>query len=266
MAENDVQKRQPKNFIQSAVRALTLLATFRADQPSLTPPQIAERTGQDRGTTFRLIKTLVALGFLQASADNRRFSLTLKNLEIGYNALHGVELRSELAPILRELVPEFGDAASYGVLDGDDVVYVIRYGKGMSHSGFDRRPGSRTKAYAAALGHVVLAYLPREEQVRRLHASVRPRLSDRTLVEIDDLLQRLETVRAVGYALSDRENAFGLRTIATPILFPDGTPLGGISVTIAAERMKMDEFVETTLPVARDIAQKYSDRLAHIYG
>ena len=266
MAENDVQKRQPKNFIQSAVRALALLTAFRADQPSLTPPQIAERTGLDRGTTFRLIQTLVALGFLQASADNRRFSLTLKSLEIGYNALHGVELRSELTPILRELVPEFGDAASYGVLDGDDVVYIIRYEKGLSHSGFDRRPGSRTKAYAAALGHVILAYLPRDEQIRRLRASVRPRLSDRTLVELDDLLQRLEIVRAAGYALSDRENAFGLRSVATPILYPDGTPVGGISMTIAAERMGMDEFVRLALPVVRDTAQIFSDKLAQIYG
>ena len=265
-----VARRNPteneKNKVRSAGKVLSVLSVFEAGEPELTLPQIAARTGLDRGTVFRLVHTLVDLGYLRASADNKRFRLTLKCLRIGYNALVGADFRDHAGPILRELVPEIADAASYGVLDVDDVVYIVRIEGGLSMAGLDRRPGSRTKAYAAALGHVILAYLPREEQIERLNASHRTRFSERTLVDLDELLERLEQVRAQGYAVSDGENAFGLRTVAAPVLDATGAPVGGVSFTITSERMGIDEFVELAVPTAKRVAEELTEAVKFSFG
>lgn len=265
-----VARRNPtdneKNKVRSAGKVLAVLSVFAADEPELTLPEISKRTGLDRGTVFRMVHTLVDLGYLRASGDNKRFRLTLKCLQLGYNALVGADLRDHAGPILRDLIPEFADAASYGVLDVDDVVYIVRVEGGLSMAGLDRRPGSRIKAYAAALGHVMLAYLPREEQIERLNASQRTKLSERTLVGLDELLERLELVKSQGYAVSDGENAFGLRTVAAPVLDDSGMPVGGVSLTIKSERMGIEDFVEQATPAVMKVAEEMSQAVTFSFG
>lgn len=266
MAERRDPTENEKNKVRSAAKVLAVLSVFQADEPEFSLPEIAVRAGLDRGTTFRLVHTLVSLGYLRATSDNKRFRLTLKCLQIGYNALMGADLRDHASHILRDMVPGIANAASYGVLDRDDVVYIVRVEGGLSLSGLDRRPGSRIKAYAAALGHAILAYLPRQEQIDRLNASHRTKVSERTLVGLEDLLARLDEVRAQGYAVSDGENAFGLRTVAAPVFDADGVPVGGVSLTITSERMGIDGFVEKARPAVLRAAGELSDAVTFSFG
>ena len=64
---------------------------------------------------------------------------------------------------MRELIPSVAEAASLGVLDGADVVYVERAQVDMGRHDLDRRVGSRTGAYATAMGHAILAWEPLDE-------------------------------------------------------------------------------------------------------
>jgi IclR family pca regulon transcriptional regulator len=107
--------------------------------------------------------------------------------------------------VLRDLVPSVSDAASLGALDGGDVIYLARVGTGLDRHKMDRRPGTRIPAYSAALGHIMLAHLPRDEQIQRLELRPRVKLSERTLTDLDALLDRLDLVRQQGYAVSDGE-------------------------------------------------------------
>ncbi len=50
-------------------------------------------------------------------------------------------------------------------------------------------------------------------------------------------------MRARGHAVSDGEDAFGLRTVAAPILWPDGTARAAISPTVRAARQALEPFV-----------------------
>lgn len=56
--------------------------------------------------------------------------------------------------------------------------------------------------------------MPPEEARAVLASGNRVRLSERTLVDMDALMDRLAAVRTQGYATADGENAYGLRTTA----------------------------------------------------
>lgn len=241
----------PKNLVQSAAKVFAVLKAFTPEVTELTLAEIAARAGTDRGTAFRLIHTLLALGYLRAVPNSRRFRLTLKCLELGFTALSARGLPEHAAPLLRELVPEFGDAASVGALESGDVVYVARVQAGLERHALFRHPGTRVGAYATALGHALLAFLPEEEQVAQLGARDRVKLSERTVTDLDALLERLRLVRRQGYAVSDGENAYGLRTIAAPILDATGHPFAGVSLTVDASRSPLDAFVLGGLPPLR---------------
>jgi IclR family transcriptional regulator, pca regulon regulatory protein len=249
----------PKNVVQSAAKVFAVLKAFSADLPELTLAEIAARTGTDRGTAFRLIHTLEALGYLRAVPGSRRFRLTLKCLELGYSALAARGLPDHAAPLLRELVPEAGDAASLGAIEGGDVIYLTRVQAGLERHGVVRHPGTRVGAYATALGHAMLAFLPREEQIGHLERRERVKLSERTITDLDALLGRLAEVRAQGYAVSDGENAYGLRTVAAPLLDESGHPYAGVSLTIDASRAPLDQFVATGLPRLRHVVAELTE-------
>lgn len=251
--------KNPKNYVASVGKAFAVLKSFTSEAFELTLSEIAARADLDRGTAFRLIQTLIELGYLQAVPQSRRFRLGVACLDLGYTVLSHGSLRTIVEPLLRELVPAVGDAASLGILDGGDVVYLARLGAGLDRHKMDRRPGTRIPAYSAALGHVMLAHLPRDEQIARLDSRPRVKLSERTLTDLDALLARLDQVKKKGHAISDGENAYGLRTLATPIFDAQGLAIAGLSVTVDAMRMDMPAFRDQALPRLVQVTRQAQD-------
>ena len=255
----EVSPKNPKNYVASVGKAFAVLKSFASETFELTLSEIAARADLDRGTAFRLIQTLVELGYLQAVPQSHQFRLSIACLDLGYTALSHRSLRPIVEPLLRDLVPDVGDAASLGILDGGDVVYLARIGTGLDRHKVDRRPGTRIPAYSAALGHVMLAHLARDEQIARLALRPRVKLSERTLTDLDALLARLDQVRKKGHAVSDGENAYGLRTLATPIFDDQGLVIGGLSVTVDAMRMDMPAFRDQALPRLMQVTAQVQD-------
>jgi IclR family transcriptional regulator, pca regulon regulatory protein len=115
---------EPKDLVRSAAKLFAVLEAFDVHSPELTIAEVAGRAGLDRGAAFGLVHTLSVLGYLAAVPRSRRFRLTLKCLELGYTALARSDLKTHARPLLKALVPKVADAASLGILDGPDVVYV----------------------------------------------------------------------------------------------------------------------------------------------
>lgn len=251
--------KNPKNRVASVGKAFAVLQSFSSEAFELTLSEIAATADLDRGTAFRLIQTLVELGYLQPVPQSRRFRLGIACLDLGYTVLSHGSLRPMVEPLLRGLVPDVGDAASLGILDGGDVIYLARIGAGLDRHKMDRRPGTRIPAYSAALGHVMLAHLPRDEQIARLESRPRVKLSERTLTDLDALLARLDQVKKKGHAVSDGENAYGLRTLATPIFDAQGQVIGGLSVTVDAMRLDMVAFRDQALPRLMQVTAQVQD-------
>jgi IclR family pca regulon transcriptional regulator len=98
-------------------------------------------------------------------------------------------------------------------------------------------------AYSSAIGNAILAFLPRETQRAVLESGPRPRLTERTVTDLDAILARLETVRAAGFAVSDQETVMGLRVLAAPVRDADGLPVAGLSVAAPSFGMTLETFV-----------------------
>ena len=256
--QDDKVEANPKNTVQSVAKVFAVLKAFDQTLPELTITEVGGRSGLDRGTSFRLVNTLCQLGYLARVPQSRRYRLTLKCLELGYTSLARADLNVLARQRLRELVPSVADAASLGMLDDTEVVYIERVQGTMPQLNLDRRIGSRTSAYAAALGHAILAWLPVDQQRDIIERSQRVKLSEKTLTATHDLLKRLQAVRKQGFAISDGENAYGLRTVAAPVLDIEGMPIAAVSLTIHAARMPLSEFQNHALTEVRGLGEELS--------
>jgi IclR family transcriptional regulator, pca regulon regulatory protein len=231
-----------KNVVHSLAKGLRVLMVFTSDEPELVLAEVARRAGMDNATAFRLLNTLVMSGFVEKVDGTRRFRLTLKCLDLGFNAIARSDLRTQARPVLRGLVGETSEAASIGVLDDGEVVYIERIQAGLARLGVDVRIGSRVPVHSTAIGQAILAFLPRAAQVQILESRPRLKLTERTIVDLDRLLARLQQVRLRGYAVSDQENVAGLCVLSAPVLDTDGVPVAGISVAAPSMRLPMKEF------------------------
>jgi IclR family transcriptional regulator, pca regulon regulatory protein len=251
----------PKNMVNSVVKAFAVLQAFQPTASVLTVTEVAAAANLDRGTAYRMLTTLRSLGYLHA-VPSKRFRLSLKCLELGFVALTSQDLWEHAMPLLQDCVPGVADAASLGTLEGSDIIYLQRADNGFVRHNVDIRPGRRVQAYGAALGHAILAFLPESTQIQVLEGSERRKLSESTLTELPDLLERLVQVQERGFAISDGENAYGLRTVAAPIFSSARVPIAAVSLTVDAARMTIDQLVERAAPRALSIAEELTRAMA----
>ena len=237
-----------KSLVLSLAKGFRILEVFDTDEPELTLSEVAARADLDTGTAFRLIKTLVMLGYLQQGDGAKRYRLGLKIINLGFTALARRDLHSLARPVLRSMVGPTIEAASIGVLDGPDVIYIDRVQAGLSSLGVNRGIGSRVPAYCSAVGHAILAYLPVEQRLQILNQRERIKLTPYTPVSIAEIESRLAQVRELGYALSEQSLVLGVRALAAPILDREGHPLATLSCGSASFASSAEEFVANTAP------------------
>src|SRR5262249_20157687 len=158
-------------------------------------------------------------------------------------------------PVLRSLVGELGEAASFGVLDGGDVVYIERVRAGLTRLGAEIRIGTTIPAAMSVIGRAILAFLPPDELERALAAPPRPGLLAAPAPSRVKLMPVLAEIRERGYLLHASIISKGLRILATPVLDPDGAAIGAISIaalmTCSSDQDMRARAVEPALAAAR---------------
>ncbi len=258
----DIEAVNPKNLVQSLAKGFQVLEAFDMNNIDLSLTQISKRTGLDAGTVFRLVNTLLLLGYLERGEEAKRYRLAIKVLDLGFHAIGRRDLRDLVRPYLRSLVGEVSEAASVCVLDGADAIYVERVHAGLVRLGVDIRIGSRIPAYYTAIGQSILAYLSKSEVKRILDMREKVKLNSLIPTTMAEIERRLELVRQQGYAFSDQDAAPMLRVIAAPIVDADGHPLAALSVAAPSLHMTAEEFVkksvEPLLRAAEEIGRALS--------
>ncbi|HEX7112069.1 MAG TPA: helix-turn-helix domain-containing protein, partial [Mizugakiibacter sp.] len=112
------------DYVQSLARGLMVLRAFDRELPSPSLSQVAERSGLSRAVARRLLLTLQHLGYV--GSRSRSFFLTPRVLELGYSYLSSLDLTELAQQSMEQLSQRVGESCSMAVLDGSDVVYVLR--------------------------------------------------------------------------------------------------------------------------------------------
>ena len=238
-------------FVQSFARGLAVLRSFGADAPAQTLTSAAERTGLTRAGARRILLTLQQLGYVEA--EGRLFRLTPRVMELGFAYLSSQPVWHLALPVMEELVQDIHESSSAAVLDGDDIVYVLRV-PAKKIMAISLGPGSRLPAYCTAMGRVLLAGLPETERRTRLARVPLMARTERTVTDVAALMTLLDDVRREGYALVHGELEEGLVSMAAPIVNRAGRVVAAINVSAQDQRMPPDQMRKRLLPRLRESA------------
>jgi IclR family pca regulon transcriptional regulator len=246
------------SYVQSFARGLEVIRSFSAQAPQQTLTQVAERSGLSRAGARRILLTLQTLGYVEG--DGKLFRLTARILDLGFAYLSSMPIWNLAEPVMEELVAQVKESCSAAVLDGTDIVYVLRV---PTHKIMRNTlgVGSRLPAYCTSLGRVLLADLADAELLTRLQASDLQPLTRHTVTALDAVLAKIQQVRQQGWCLVDQELEEGLISLAAPITNRAGRTIAAINISGQANRTDAKEAQDKLLPALLESARIISQRL-----
>lgn len=238
-------QRKSSEFVQSLDRGLAVIRAFGPGRDRLTLSEVARETGLTRAAARRFLLTLVSLGYVRT--NGKEFSLGPRVLELGYSYLSSMSLPDVAIPHVEALVAEVRESSSISVLDGEDVVDIVRVPAKRIMT-VSVPVGTRFRAHASSKGRVLLAHLSAQELDTFLAEAALEQLTDHTVTDPDKLRLLLEEVRTKGYALVDQEVEEGVRSVAVPLRDAGGTVIAAINVSSYASRVSAGAVRQEVLP------------------
>ena len=225
MAEDDAYLSPP---VQRAAR---LLRHIGEGDAVTNMADTARRIGINRTTLLRLLRTLEAERFIERRAGGEPgWRIGTGLIGLAAQAFYSEDLVQVAVPVLTRLAETLGLSAHLGVLDGREVVYVVRRVPNVTFAS-NIQVGSRLPAHAANMGRAILAALPEEEVRRRFEGATLKAATAHTATSVPALLDRLAADRATGLAWSDEHFEAGIASVAAAVRDGTGVPVAALNVS-----------------------------------
>ena len=247
------------SYVQSFARGLSVIRSFAADAPTQTLTEVAARTGLDRAGARRILLTLQALGYV--ALEGRQFRLTARTLDLGYAYLSTTPLWNLAEPVMEELVREVHESCSVSVLEGTEIVYILRVPTSKIMA-INLAIGSRLPAWCSSMGRVLLSGLTEQALAAVLDASdltPRTRHSETSRARLTATIAR---ARVDGFAMVNQELEEGLCSIAVPLYGRSGNLVAAMNISVNTQRVSPNQLCRRMLPQLQAAASRINRALA----
>lgn len=213
---------------QAIDRALEVLSSF-VEQPEQGITDIAARTDLSPSTVHRIVRALVANGYLAQSPDDR-YRFGPATLVLGQSARDALGFRTAL-PILEQLGGETGESVNMGVRDGNEVVVVLRV-ESVQPLRFDQPIGTRISLHCSSMGKSLMAFS--DYDITKLDLTS---TTPSTITAPDKLRIELDQVAERGFSFDCEESIVGVSCVGAPVLDSNGVAVAAIAVQAPTVRM-----------------------------
>jgi DNA-binding IclR family transcriptional regulator len=247
--------------IQSLHRGLSILELIAGNPAGLTMAEVSRQIGLHTSTTFHLMRTLAALGYLTQEDGTKLYRVGPRVFQLAASAWSEVQLFNLATPILAEMAQQTGETSHLAILDRGEAI-VIHKIDGSSPVRLSERVGYPRPPHCTAIGKVLVAHLPEAELKAFLDTADLKAYTPKTVTSAALLQQEMDRVRRQGYAFDDEEFAQGIRCLAAPVRSFTGQVVAAIGISGPVWRVSLDRVAELT-EVVRLMAHRLSQHLGH---
>ncbi len=235
----DWHDKTAQNTIKSLDRAMEVFE-YLSEEQGKTLSQIADEMGQSPATVYRILVTLETRGLVEFEGREQLWHIGPRAFIIGAKFLRRTSLVDRARPVMRRLMEQTGETANLGVERGGQVLFLSQVETHASIRAFFP-PGTLSQMHASGIGKALLAHMEAGRRNRLLASEQLTEFTDRTITDVDALLEDLLAIRERGYSLDDEERNVGMRCIAAPVFDFNGEAVAGISVSGPASRVSREE-------------------------
>jgi len=219
----------------AAVQATTASAsekTLLVLEAALNQPRfsdVVEATGLAKATVHRILSTIADAGFITVAQDGS-YLPGPKILSLAGRALQRIDISAIAQPFVDDLVDVVHCTVHVGVVNGDEIVYLIRSDSDKPYQ-MPSRVGHAIPLHTSGIGKVVLSDYTDDALERLVARTGLPRRTEHTITTLEALRAEIADVRRLGYALDREENVPGVACVAAPIRDHTGATRYGLSIS-----------------------------------
>ncbi len=244
-----------RGALATGLRTLELLVSSHSP---LGVTDIADQLALDKANAHRTLAALVRLGYVEQDPSTRRYSASLKVVELARAVLESRDLNVVAAPHIKSLWAATSENTHLAVLAGDHVVYVSML-NGTTMLSANTAIGQSGPLHCTATGKSIVANLPRGTAEGLVSTIDFESFTPRTLTTPAAYHKELAQVRVTGYAVDDREYHPGVRCVAAPV-FGIGGVMASLGISAPADRLDNDR-LRIIAPLVVDTAGRISREL-----
>lgn len=218
-------------------KCFTLLESMADFDRPMSLKDLAAATHFPKATVYRLLQTLLDLGYVEQDRSRSNYQITMQLAQLGRGySFQGLKERA--LPWMEAIHQRFDETVNLGVLQGA-YVYYVHFIETTQNLQVQVNPSARDPFYSTALGRAIVSYLPAAQQEGLLARAVLKTQTAFTVTRISVLRAILAETRSRGWAFDDQENDVGVVCIGVPIL-EAGRPIASISVSVPKARLPLE--------------------------
>jgi IclR family acetate operon transcriptional repressor len=221
--------------LQKALDVLEVLS----QRTDLGLSELSTQTGVSKASTYRVLSTLEARGFVTKDPETRKYSPGVKLIALSCAVVSRVDLVAAARPYVVDLQATFDETVNVGILADGEVLYVdiLESAQGLRMAA---AVGDRNALHSTALGKAILSALPASEARELLTAYRRVAATPKTIVGLEALMDDLAVCATRGYSVDDEENEVGARCVGVPIRDFSGRAVGAVSISGPVARIPLE--------------------------
>jgi DNA-binding IclR family transcriptional regulator len=245
-------------LINSILRASNVLRCFLGEKTHFKISELARKLSLDRSTTYRILLSLEKCGLVEKDQKTGEYSLGLSTFEIGNTYWSQMDFIKIAKPLMTELALTVQETVHLAVLSDTEIVYVDKVDSPRP-LGVMSKIGQRGPVYCTALGKVLMAFQPEDEQSRIIHKIRLTPLTTRTITSKQRLMEELRVIRKQGYSLDRREIEEDVECIGAPIRNHLGNVIAALSISGPQRKIgtpKEKQFIRDVVKAAALVSSK----------
>jgi IclR family pca regulon transcriptional regulator len=244
----------PRLFVASIEKAMTVLELFEAERQDLSLTEIMARAGIGRSAVQRFVYTLHRLGYLSRDPATKRYSPGAKVLGLYRGYVGGRSVLQRARQALLELNLSTRECVSWAELLETEIVIVENW-PSPHLTAVTLVPGMRFEAVSASSGQILLAHA-RPEAVAHAFGAASRRARERSgVADLGAFRRLLDTVRTQGFAMTSKAFDQESFSISAPVLDAQGRALGAVNLSALRSRFDRDQALARLAPAVRGAAQ-----------
>jgi DNA-binding IclR family transcriptional regulator len=215
-------------FSKTLEKGLKVLALFNEQRPEYSQTEISKVLGLNMTSTYRLINTLVKLGYLKKNRDSKKLRLGLRALVLSTALLRTFDHHRMIRSAVDDVHEKYNVTVdvALAVEDALSIVYRREAEETLTHF----LPTVNRSWHTTSLGKAYLAFLPPEDAEREVERLTLEKRTPNSITDKGRLMEHLAVVRKKGYATANEEFLPGLLAIGAPLINPDtGAVIGAVS-------------------------------------
>ena len=246
--------------IQSVDRALDVLEALADAGEELPLREVAARTDLNVSTCHHLLATLVKRGYAGRSRLGRLYFIGNKVSELSHRRFSQFNIVEMAMPELRRLNQDTGEAIHLSTMQGHELVTLAKLDSIHPIQVRTDTASEATAPHATATGKAILAWLPEVEIAKVIAETGLRRYTERTITNLEDLVEELRHVRRNGHSSDNEEFQPGVVSAGAAIRDHHGAVIAAVGCSMPAMRTT-DALLEKTRAAVRRCAGGISAQL-----